>query len=46
MKFARDVANRVVFLDKGRILEQGTPAEVFDSPQHERTRVFLTRVMR
>lgn len=46
MKFARDVADRVVFLDKGRILEQGTPAEVFDSPQHERTRVFLTRVMR
>ena len=46
MKFARDVADRVVFLDKGSILEQGTPAEVFDSPQHERTRVFLTRVMR
>ena len=46
MKFARDVANRVVFLDKGRILEQGTPAEVFNSPQHERTRIFLTRVMR
>jgi polar amino acid transport system ATP-binding protein len=46
MKFARDVADRVVFLDKGRILEEGTPAEVFDSPQHERTRVFLTRVMR
>jgi polar amino acid transport system ATP-binding protein len=46
MKFARDVADRVVFLDKGRILEQGTPAAVFDSPQHERTRVFLTRVMR
>jgi ABC-type polar amino acid transport system ATPase subunit len=46
MKFARDVADRVVFIDKGRILEQGTPAEVFDSPQHERTRVFLTRVMR
>jgi polar amino acid transport system ATP-binding protein len=46
MKFARDVADRVVFLDKGRILEQGTPAEVFDSPKHERTRVFLTRVMR
>jgi polar amino acid transport system ATP-binding protein len=46
MKFARDVADRVVFLDKGRILEQGSPAEVFDSPQHERTRTFLTRVMR
>jgi polar amino acid transport system ATP-binding protein len=46
MKFARDVADRVVFLDKGCILEQGTPAEVFDSPKHERTRAFLTRVMR
>jgi polar amino acid transport system ATP-binding protein len=46
MKFARDVADRVVFLDKGRILEEGTPAEVFDMPKHERTRAFLTRVMR
>jgi polar amino acid transport system ATP-binding protein len=46
MKFARDVADRVVFLDKGRIVEEGTPGEVFDTPRHERTRAFLTRVMR
>jgi ABC-type polar amino acid transport system ATPase subunit len=46
MKFAREVADRVIFLDKGRIVEQGTPAEVFDAPRHERTRAFLTRVMR
>ena len=46
MKFAREVADRVIFLDKGRIVEQGTPAEMFDAPRHERTRAFLTRVMR
>ena len=46
MKFAREVADRVIFLDKGRIVEQGTPAEVLDAPRHERTRAFLTRVMR
>jgi polar amino acid transport system ATP-binding protein len=46
MKFARDVAHRIVFLDQGRILEEGTPAQVFDAPRHERTRTFLTRVMR
>lgn len=43
MAFARDVAHRVVFLDAGRILEQGPPAEVFASPREERTREFLTR---
>ena len=43
MAFARDVADRVVFLDAGRILESGTPAEVFGSPREERTRAFLAR---
>ncbi|WP_137844158.1 amino acid ABC transporter ATP-binding protein [Microbacterium sp. 2FI] len=43
MAFARDVADRVVFLDAGRILEQGTPAEVFGAPREERTRTFLSR---
>ncbi len=43
MAFARDVAHRVVFLDAGRILEQGPPAEVFANPREERTREFLTR---
>ncbi|MEU1972250.1 amino acid ABC transporter ATP-binding protein [Microbacterium sp. NPDC019599] len=43
MAFARDVADRVVFLDGGRILEQGPPAEVFGAPREERTRAFLAR---
>ena len=43
MAFARDVAHRVVFLDAGRIVEQGTPAEVFGAPREPRTREFLTR---
>jgi polar amino acid transport system ATP-binding protein len=45
MGFARDVANRVCFLDAGRILEQGSPAEIFRSPQEERTREFLRHVI-
>lgn len=43
MAFARDVAHRVVFLDAGRIAEQGTPAEVFGAPREARTRAFLAR---
>jgi polar amino acid transport system ATP-binding protein len=43
MAFARDVAHRVMFLDAGRILEQGTPAEVFGAPREPRTREFLER---
>jgi ABC-type polar amino acid transport system ATPase subunit len=43
MAFARDVAHRVVFLDAGRILEQGPPAEVFSDPREARTREFLAR---
>ena len=39
----RDVADRVVFLDAGRILSSGTPAEVFGAPREERTRAFLAR---
>jgi len=45
MVFARDVAHRVCFLDEGRILEQGTPAEIFGAPKEERTRQFLERVI-
>jgi polar amino acid transport system ATP-binding protein len=45
MGFARDVANRVCFLDGGRILEEGPPAEIFRAPREERTRVFLERVI-
>lgn len=43
--FAREVADRVCFLDGGRVLEQGTPAQVLGDPQEERTRAFLTRVL-
>lgn len=43
MAFARDVAHRVVFLDGGRIVEQGPPAEVFRAPREDRTRAFLSR---
>ncbi|NUV61341.1 amino acid ABC transporter ATP-binding protein [Streptomyces sp. CAI-85] len=43
--FAREVADRVVFIDGGRIVEQGPPAEVLDKPQHERTRDFLSKVL-
>ena len=43
--FAREVGNRVVFMDGGVIVEQGTPADVFGNPQHERTKSFLSKVL-
>jgi polar amino acid transport system ATP-binding protein len=45
MGFARDIANRVCFLDAGRILEQGPPAQIFSGPRERRTRQFLQRVI-
>jgi polar amino acid transport system ATP-binding protein len=45
MGFARDVANRVCFLDAGQILEQGPPAEIFTAPREERTQQFLQRIV-
>ena len=45
MGFARDIANRVCFLDAGRILEQGPPDRIFSDPQEPRTRQFLNRVI-
>src|SRR5215469_3970971 len=45
MGFARQVANRVVFMDNGEIVEINAPAEFFDHPQHERTRLFLGRIL-
>ena len=44
MGFAREVADRVVFMDGGVVVEQGKPQEVFDHPQNERTRKFLRAV--
>jgi polar amino acid transport system ATP-binding protein len=45
MAFARQIADRIVFLDSGQILEQGAPKEFFDHPEHERTRQFLERIL-
>lgn len=45
MSFARDVADRVYFLDEGRILEEGPPAKLFADPEHPRTRQFLQRII-
>ena len=44
MRFARGVADWIVFMDRGRVVEQGPPDDVFDASQHERTRRFLARV--
>jgi len=46
VRFARDVADRVIFMDDGRIVEQGTPAEVLDNPREPRTQQFLRLVER
>lgn len=43
MSFAQDVANRVVFMDNGLVIEQGTPDQIFKSPKEERTKQFLNR---
>ncbi|MEU9885736.1 amino acid ABC transporter ATP-binding protein [Sphaerisporangium sp. NPDC051017] len=43
--FAREVADTVVFMDAGRVVEQGTPGQVLDAPRHERTRAFLSKVL-
>ncbi len=45
MGFARDVADRVVFMDKGYVVEEGRPLEIFNNPQQERTQQFLGRVL-
>ncbi|MGZ4209566.1 MAG: amino acid ABC transporter ATP-binding protein [Actinomycetota bacterium] len=45
MGFAREVADRVVFIDDGMIVEQGSPAEVLTDPKHERTRAFMSKIL-
>ncbi|MCR5308266.1 MAG: amino acid ABC transporter ATP-binding protein [bacterium] len=45
MGFARDVSDRVIFMDKGVIAEEGSPADIFNNPKEERTREFLKRVL-
>jgi general L-amino acid transport system ATP-binding protein len=45
MGFAREVADRIVLFDEGRIVEMGTPQHFFDNPQHERTKLFLSQIL-
>ena len=45
MGFARQVANRVIFMDAGQIIEANSPKEFFDHPQHERTKLFLSQIL-
>ncbi len=45
MGFAREVADRVIYIHEGCIVEQGTPEQVFDHAQNERTQTFLSRVL-
>jgi general L-amino acid transport system ATP-binding protein len=45
MGFAREVADRVVFMDQGQVVEEGTPEHFFTDPQHERTKLFLSQIL-
>ncbi len=45
MGFAREVAHRVIFMDQGYIVEEGTPEEIFGNPRNDRTRAFLARIL-
>jgi polar amino acid transport system ATP-binding protein len=45
MGFAREVADRVLFIDDGIIVEEGTPAQIFSSPQNLRTKEFLSKIL-
>lgn len=45
MGFAREVADRVIFMDEGIIVEEGVPEQVFKQPKHERTKIFLSKVL-
>jgi general L-amino acid transport system ATP-binding protein len=45
MAFAREVADRMLFFDAGQIVEQGTPEQIFENPQHDRTKLFLSQIL-
>ena len=45
MGFAREVGDRVLFVDEGRIIEEGTPTEIFENPKQERTKLFLSKIL-
>ena len=46
MGFARQVADRIIFMDEGEIVEQGTPEHFFSNPSSERTKLFLSKILR
>ena len=45
MGFAREVADRRIMFDQGMIFEEGTPEQIFDNPQEERTKLFLSQIL-
>jgi general L-amino acid transport system ATP-binding protein len=45
MGFARSVADRMIFFDGGQLIEEGTPAQIFENPQHDRTKLFLSQIL-
>ena len=45
MGFAKEVGDRILFMDKGRIIEEGTPEEIFQNPKNSRTKDFLSKVL-
>ena len=45
MGFAREVGSRILFMDGGEIIEQGTPEDIFENPRNDRTREFLSKVL-
>lgn len=45
MGFAKEVGHRVIFMDEGRMIEEGSPAQIFDNPQNERTKSFLSKIL-
>ena len=46
MRFAREAADRIVFINEGRIIEEGTPKNIFENPTHSRTRAFVSEITR
>jgi polar amino acid transport system ATP-binding protein len=46
MGFAKEVADRVIFMDNGKIVEQGTPEQIFSHPKEDRTKAFLYKVIK
>lgn len=45
MNFAKEVADKVIFMDGGVVLEEGTPTEIFDNPNEERTKEFFSKIL-